>query len=766
MLEKRGGRKSQITLFVILGIILLIVFLIIYFAASKKTAIEKEFKEESIPEEFKPVRDYVEACIHNVGIEAIKKMGTHGGYIEPLDLELTPVLMRYSSAEPTRFELVSIRGDGEGLIPYYLHVPGKSSFRNYALGSYAPTTESMEAQLNKYILRELPGCNGEFEELKSKGYEIKADNNKINVSSFIREDKIEFFVEYPIDVSKEAVNTKITKYQSTVKFPFKKYYDLAINISRSELENQFLESFTTSLIAYYSGVDTNRLPPFNEYSNEVYIVTWSNLKVRNDLNSLLLSYTPALQVNGTKNYEPIELQGKDVESLFFKSLSMDMFNQTFSNIGITFFYIDNTLISKVQPSKGDIIKPNVRVSNVNPQIPQNQFNTYQFFYDVAYPVIVELRGDEPTTEIPEYSFLFALENNLIENQGVLAWNLGMGTVDWHSSYLNVTYAYKGGVISPSTGQPVDINPPRTITKNLFCDESAWLSGNISVTTVDATSGTPLEGVTVSYGCGDYDECWAGQTKLAENSLRAEWTGTLPICTGGYLSLNKDGYGSKNIMLSTSEGESAILSTQKLEKIREVKATVKKMEILKNIYRDDWEWKEDPDTISAAQDLDENSEQVTLSIIQTGFESGTNPLANSIVFGKDGVTEKIIKLVPGDYEITATFLDNNGIIIPGNCSRICKIDVLVCLDYEYYPNADVNMTPAAWGGVEIKEGGTGNFKITAADLDNNAELEFHVIKLPDLNLASPPGGCIHNLNEMNNISDYSTRYKDTILPVFK
>ena len=757
---KRGGRKAQITLFVIIGLIIVLVFLFIYFLFIKKSAVPEEFKTETIPEEFKPVREYVEACVHKIGVEAVKRMGAHGGYIDPLDYELTPITLRFSSVNPTRYELVSLSGDSAGAVPYYLYVPGDSGYLNYGLGSLAPTIESMQYQMNVYISRELPGCVGEFASLEEQGFDISADNIGIITNSLIREEMFEFQVTYPLNVTKSSLKSKITKHQDTLRFPFKKYYELAISVMAAELLTQYLESFTNSLINYHSGMNPNLLPPVIEYTNAPYVLTWSNSKARNDLNSLLMSYTPALQVVGTKGYEPIPLSGNEVEDGFYKSLSMEIFNETLPDTAITFFYVTNALKMKVQPSKGELIRPSIEVKKGNQLIPQSEFNTYKFYYDVAYPVIVEIRGREPATDIPEYSFLFALESNLIENKAALAWNLGMGTVEWDYSYINATYTFPEGSFFDEEGEPI-ATEPRSTAKSLFCDEATWISGTVSAKTVDTTTGAPLKEVSVSYGCGDYDECWVGSTDETGN-----WEGKIPLCRGGYLSFSKEGYGSKSIMLDAEEGRAIALTTQSIDRVRELAATAKKYDINKIYTRnDDWEWIEGVDSIGAMQDINSDAEQVIVSITQTGFEAGANPISNTIIFGKEGVNEQNIQLVPGDYEITATLIDHDGVFIPGNCSRVCTADVLVCFDYTYFPNDNVEMKPAPWGGAEIKPETTGLFRITSEQLDNSQGIEFRVIKLPNLQYSTPAGGCIEQLEEMNKIADYSTKYKDSIMPVF-
>ena len=766
MFRKRGVRKAQITMFVILGLVLLILFLIIYFGVIKKAG--EKTKTEIVPTEFRPVQQYVESCIHQVGIEAIKKMGVHGGYIDPLDFEISQKRLRFMSSQQTRFELASITGTGEGLVPYYIHVPGKASYLNYLLESSAPTIENMNSQLSAYISRELPKCTGEFEELKVRGgFNLEADNSNIITKAYIRDDRIEFIVNYKITAKKEGVIKTISTYQNTINFPLKGYYELAMMMARSEVMTQFLESFTTSLIAYHSGLNTGMLPPIVEYTNDYYVLAWSNIKVKNDINSLLLSYTPALQVNGTNNYQNIAEEGdNDVEAKFFKSLSLDMFNGTMPNVSISFFYPPDTLSSKVQPSKGDIIKPNVEVTEGNKFLPKSQFNTYRFFYDVAYPVIVEIRGEDSDSEISSYSFLFALESNLIENKPVLAWNLGMNTVDWDYSYLNTTHTMPD---FDEEGNDVIITP-QSPAKKLFCEESTWLSGNISVRTENAITSAPVEGVIVSFGCGDYDECWLGETRMTEDGSSAEWVDKMPVCTGGYLSLSKEGYGSQTVLLTTEEGIDVTVEPQRIYQMKELIASVKKREITKVYTRyDDWAWEAGEDSLGNEQELDSLNEQVGITITQTGFEAGSSPISQYVLWGYDAEPDQTISLVPGEYEISASLSDNTGFTIPGNCSRVCKgLDAgwpFGCIGgYQYFPDDDTEMIPAYGGGVEINEGTTGTFRITPWELENANHIEFKVFKLPNLAYSNPPFACIDALEETDWVGNYSIKYQTYIMPV--
>ncbi|MBN2142620.1 hypothetical protein JW711_04790, partial [Candidatus Woesearchaeota archaeon] len=253
-----------------------------------------------------------------------------------------------------------------------------------------------------------------------------------------------------------------------------------------------------------------------------------------------------------------------------------------------------------------------------------------------------------------------------------------------------------------------------------------------------------------------DQCFAGMTKIDGSS--ATWIGQLPVCTGGYLYISKEGYGSKRVQLSTAAGVHAWVPTQNLKKVRNFTATIKKREILKLFLQDgDREWTAGTASIGPVQDLDFLSEQVVLSITEVGADVGDRPISNNLIIGKEGVASAPIKLVPGRYQITATLIDENGVYIPANCSEAGGVE---------YPSAPIDMKPAMWGGLDMRDdpdsGGTIMF--TADDLDSGSNIEFYAIKLPDVTRSVPRGACIIALDEMNYIGQYSRQFKTELLPV--
>ncbi|MCX6706514.1 MAG: hypothetical protein NT001_00005, partial [Candidatus Woesearchaeota archaeon] len=75
-------KKAQTTLFILIGVVILFSVVAIVFFRSGQVKIEKipQITEET-PTEMQPLRAFVQECISKTGLEAVKLIGAHGGYI-------------------------------------------------------------------------------------------------------------------------------------------------------------------------------------------------------------------------------------------------------------------------------------------------------------------------------------------------------------------------------------------------------------------------------------------------------------------------------------------------------------------------------------------------------------------------------------------------------------------------------------------------------------------------------------------------------------
>src|SRR3989344_3823476 len=78
-------KRAQVTFFIVLGIILLIILgLFFYFRGQQTTeAVEAQVQQamREVPVVVQPVKNYVEQCLQTVGREGLEKLAFHGGFL-------------------------------------------------------------------------------------------------------------------------------------------------------------------------------------------------------------------------------------------------------------------------------------------------------------------------------------------------------------------------------------------------------------------------------------------------------------------------------------------------------------------------------------------------------------------------------------------------------------------------------------------------------------------------------------------------------------
>ncbi len=173
-------KKAQITLFLILGVVILLViggFLLL--ANNLK-------KEEAVPEigEGATLRGFVENCIQEVAIPAIYLQGVQGGYI-------------YRREE-------SFKRQGSDYRINYL----------YDEKNNVPTREQLQSELNLYVNANLRYCLGDFEAYKNMGYQVEI--GAIDTDSIVGINDIFIKVNYPVTLTQQDKKEEIEEFSATI----------------------------------------------------------------------------------------------------------------------------------------------------------------------------------------------------------------------------------------------------------------------------------------------------------------------------------------------------------------------------------------------------------------------------------------------------------------------------------------------------------------------------------------------------------------------
>ena len=174
-------KKGQVTLFIILGIVILIVIGALFGlrALSVNSKLyEQGGKSISVPTQLKPVTNVISDCIENVAVEGLNIMGLQGGYIDiPQDIIPRGSLNVFSNS---LYINKNIR------VPYwsYESVSGIPK-------QQIPTIKEMENSLSSYVNTNLEDCfSGDIEIFRSQGYEIST-GSKISAISTIKDNYVE-----------------------------------------------------------------------------------------------------------------------------------------------------------------------------------------------------------------------------------------------------------------------------------------------------------------------------------------------------------------------------------------------------------------------------------------------------------------------------------------------------------------------------------------------------------------------------------------------
>ncbi|MBI2559100.1 hypothetical protein HYW20_07300 [Candidatus Woesearchaeota archaeon] len=201
------NKKTQVTLFLVLGLVVLIaISFMSYLSADKtKTDIKKEAEittSSGLPSSLLPLKSNIDFCVDEIGKRAIVYTGLYGGY--------------YKVPEP---KLVYFY-DG---VPYYV-------FRS---ANYMPTRETVESQISDYVMEQLPACVNNLQDFQGANVEGAIES----VSSTIGKDAVFIHIDYPINIYKGDAKAQFLKFRTEVPVRLDTIYDIASEIVEGKIKN-------------------------------------------------------------------------------------------------------------------------------------------------------------------------------------------------------------------------------------------------------------------------------------------------------------------------------------------------------------------------------------------------------------------------------------------------------------------------------------------------------------------------------------------------
>jgi len=670
---------------------------------------------EDTPETIKPVKIYVEQCLQDITVDALTRLGTQGGYVDVSGFSRTPM-------RPTDSEALDFFNDGSMIIPYWWHLRSNDESSRYSFESKRPSlyrsgSDSIEEQLDIFIEDNILNCLNEFDDFKDFNV---IEEGKPVARVTIRENDLLTQLYYPISIEYQGVITKVDLFNSIIDIALPRLYESATNIVNNEINSSIFEIYTMNLIAAFSGMDKDQLPPTDASSFDPGEYTfWILTTTKNRIQEMLQVYVPMLQVYGSLNYRFIEHEDKLAESLYGMRIlpSYGKDEVDFVPYEIDFTYLDiwpAYVDMEGRGVRGELIGPERATASFFPWVAINRFQNY---YDVSYPMVVELY-DPLAFNGRGFTFMYAIEVNVRDNYPI-----------------NVSYQ-----------QPLQMDAPSV---SLFCELESRKSGLVEIRTFDIMTNESVSGMPVYYSCGE--TCMIG---LSGNDGMI--TTRLPLCYGGRIFTQSYDFWSAPIRFNALADHPAEIELGMYE-IIEMPASIKKKSVTK--LGNDW------DLMEAELFLNHNAESLVM-VTKVKKDPVEQTLTSSFFLRGSDTSQGKVRLVPGEYEVNILNLLYEQVTVPEG--EIC-VDTGVIISNEECTTLDsIDFEePFPYGGLELDNtfyNGTGiatYWNITEDDVYNNQELLFFTLAMPD-----DVEELTHmDLELLGEVGLYSARFRDNVEPRF-
>lgn len=668
---KLFNKKAQVTLFVVIGLALLIIGGLALFLIQNNTPeISYEIKETD------ELNSMIKQCLNDLSKEAIIIAGRNSGFVYPEEL-------------PLEHDFIATKSNylnfGTGVLPYWYYVDDNSgtskSFKPplcYDINCISQNNfgyGSIQQQIQYYINSKIQTC------ANIEKFEGIVDIQRSYPSSYVEiaKETIIINLNWPHNITKSGKTEKFEDFTLSHEVRLADMYQLADKIVNNERYDTQFSDQTMSMISLYSGID-DILPPISAItyssalgSNKI----WLAIDVKNIISNEIIPLMQLFQITNTENYQ--EYSSDSDNSIFEEGI--------YSGFDII---ADEEMVSGLKPKF--IIPPN------EPQVTINQgqqviraekltsgsdfllklmglsVNRYKAIYSLSYPVVFTIY-DKEAFNGEGFEFSVAFEVNI--------WNNKPSSTPFDEYQANF----------------------RSNEDSTFIDLYELDDEEFTVRVKNRRTGEGIRGATVSYLCVE-------ENILGRTDSEGYVSGKIPYCLmGGEFSVFHIDY-SDISMPFDHDGTIHELDFSTYE------IKTKNVEVFKNhIIEEQYEITdvEDDDLIMLIiEPLDQTWPSV--QVISLGNTSSTNKILNT-AYQNPEIQESLgpdfefeteeseesnlrINLVPGNYEITGYLIHTSPVHLAEG--EMCAVDVgFIEIGCETFPAKTYDQWPSGgfyWNGL--------------------------------------------------------------------
>ncbi|MBI2669316.1 hypothetical protein HYX14_05740 [Candidatus Woesearchaeota archaeon] len=763
--RKGLDRKGQVTIFIIIGIVILFTFAGVTYVTKKvvkeKVTAEGEPVIAQVPQEFQPIQTYTENCLSQVGIKGLHILGQQGGYLYP------ELVGTYSATNPT---------DADGLnleplkVPYWHYnvKPNAELVVQFAtlqpkLYNKEDPVLSIEAQLSRFVEEKLADCLQEYAPFTQQGFtvELPEQSEEIGgreVQVIIGDNTVNFWLEMPLTARRGTAEQKMEQFYVKVPLELKKYYETAAELADVERTASFIERQALDLISSYGGVAVDKLPPMEAMTFDLIpTVYWSEAEIKERMKGLLVSYVPVLRYLASRDFYRFDYRKGAVAEL--SDLHQKNYDNTIiplekgSGLEVSFDYFGWELYFDANDKSGQIGPSSTPVNYYALQFATQHYYTT---YDLSYPVLITIR-DPAALKGEGFTFLFALEATIRNNE----------------------IPRSGEVLPP---------PIVALGKSMVCDKRN--TELIKTVVVDSFTKEPLEAVQIGFSVPEQGDCVMGLTD-AHGGLAVKY----PAVYGGVGSVVKAEYLTNFYPLDTYHyketpgviGYAVAGWTEKvmeMHKLRTIKVDVKKKNLEKcvgvkcttqGLFGGEELYSYTPTILkekhrwvfsNSVQNLNEK-EDATIMLRRVGdlnpFVLGDELMASAQLKGK---AEAEVQLVPGLYEVTGLVTSTEPVAIPkgerctsGITEAVACFDVDgCCFTFQEQVLDSLLVGQVSWDTPKTY------VKITPEQLYGSDKITFYVLGFDEKNVPADQR-VLEDLQVMGQLGNLSQQVRKELEPSF-
>lgn len=608
-------KRGQITIFVVLGILILFISgVLIYYNSLSKRQISSEIMPIASESLFqKSFKDYVNNCLKNTVLDGLEMMRLQGGYIYAPSLFPSTELENNNTFGYKETEKKLLKQEGKVDIPFWI----------LKQGPYFPSRYFMEEELKSYTESQIGFCLNDFSVFKEKGYNVYDSFIDINIEIGKTAEASMF---YPITVKIGNISYQFDNFSYSAPINLEQISDIAARVSFEEDLTSFLEEDIMNFVALYSGLSSDKLPPLSKtmVNFDCSHTTWNDAQVKSLLKQVIqkgMSYEKIKNTDYKKEIASFRLFQATI-SQFEHNIGIE---GSAKNIKVVFEFPDELDFIKydVKPSEGPGIEPPDMMRSKNiPFLPQMCTFEYQYKYDIEFPLIVRVI-DKNSPSIDPVNHLLKKENPFEFRFPI--WVFICGNNPRYCVELP-DYMKEAPEISKEIRDVIG-------AESMFCDETQKKSKTASIKVFDSGTKEALSNVDVSYSCAG-ESCYIGKT------FNGELKSSFPVCNNGLLEFFRSDYSPKK-EVQTIDSEKELSREFYLDRLNGFSyefRMVDTLTLIKSYKNNNKDY-----LILNSQDLSDEA---------TVFISASGPSKFNLIYPNNNVSSAV-KISKGDYDLSIT-----------------------------------------------------------------------------------------------------------------